>query len=286
MRSIKAALVQMQVTEEKERNLRAAAEAVRRAADAGAQIVCLPEMFVCPYERRAFLAAREARDGRIWSALAQMAAESRVVLIGGSFPETADGRLYNTCFVFDAAGREIARHRKVHLFDIDIAGGQRFRESDTFSPGDALTVFDTPLGRFGVEICFDIRFSELTQLMALHGAEAVFVPASFNMTTGPAHWQLLFRARALDAQLFLLGCSAARDPRSRYVSYGHSLAVSPWGAVLAELGAQAETLLVTLDLEEVERVRAQIPVMGGARRTDLYELRWRHGKHSREPQQS
>ena len=283
MRSVKAALVQMRVTEDKERNLRSAADAVRRAADAGAQVVCLPEMFVCPYERRAFLAAREARGGRIWSALAQMAAESRVVLIGGSFPEAAEGRLYNTCFVFDAAGRQIARHRKVHLFDIDIAGGQRFRESDTFSPGADLTVFDTPLGRFGVVICFDIRFPELMQLVALYGAEAVFVPASFNMTTGPAHWQLLFRARALDAQIFLLGCSAARDARSRYVAYGHSLAISPWGTVLAELGAQPETLLVTLDLDEALRTRAQIPVMAGARRTDLYELRWQRGENLKKP---
>lgn len=283
MRSVKAALVQMRVTEDKERNLRSAADAVRRAADAGAQVVCLPEMFVCPYERRAFLAAREARGGRIWSALAQMAAESRVVLVGGSFPEAAEGRLYNTCFVFDAAGRQIARHRKVHLFDIDIAGGQRFRESDTFSPGADLTVFDTPLGRFGVVICFDIRFPELMQLMALYGAEAVFVPASFNMTTGPAHWQLLFRARALDAQIFLLGCSAARDARSRYVAYGHSLAISPWGTVLAELGAQPETLLVTLDLDEALRTRAQIPVMAGARRTDLYELRWQRGENLKKP---
>ena len=283
MRSVKVALVQMRVTEDKERNLRSAADAVRRAADAGAQVVCLPEMFVCPYERHAFLAAREARGGRIWSALAQMAAESRVVLIGGSFPEAAEGRLYNTCFVFDAAGRQIARHRKVHLFDIDIAGGQRFRESDTFSPGADLTVFDTPLGRFGVVICFDIRFPELMQLMALYGAEAVFVPASFNMTTGPAHWQLLFRARALDAQIFLLGCSAARDARSRYVAYGHSLAISPWGTVLAELGAQPETLLVTLDLDEALRTRAQIPVMAGARRTDLYELRWQRGENLKKP---
>lgn len=283
MRSVKAALVQMRVTEDKERNLRSAADAVRRAADAGAQVVCLPEMFVCPYERHAFLAAREARGGRIWSALAQMAAGSRVVLIGGSFPEAAEGRLYNTCFVFDAAGRQIARHRKVHLFDIDIAGGQRFRESDTFSPGADLTVFDTPLGRFGVVICFDIRFPELMQLVALYGAEAVFVPASFNMTTGPAHWQLLFRARALDAQIFLLGCSAARDARSRYVAYGHSLAISPWGTVLAELGAQPETLLVTLDLDEALRTRAQIPVMAGARRTDLYELRWQRGENLKKP---
>lgn len=283
MRSVKVALVQMRVAEDKERNLRSAADAVRRAAAAGAQVVCLPEMFVCPYEHRAFLAAREARGGRIWSALAQMAAGSRVVLVGGSFPEAAEGRLYNTCFVFDAAGRQIARHRKVHLFDIDIAGGQRFRESDTFSSGADLTVFDTPLGRFGVVICFDIRFPELMQLMALYGAEAVFVPASFNMTTGPAHWQLLFRARALDAQLFLLGCSAARDARSRYVAYGHSLAVSPWGTVLAELGAQPEMLLTTLDLDEVMKTRAQIPVMGGARRTDLYELRWQRGENLKKP---
>ncbi len=154
-------------------------------------------------------------------------------------------------------------------------GGQRFRESETFSPGEDLTVFETPFGRVGVEICFDIRFTELTQLLALQGARMVFVPASFNMTTGPRHWQLLFRARALDAQLYLLGCAAARDARQSYVSYGHSLVTSPWGEVLAELGSAPGMLLETIDLAAVDEVRAQIPVMGGARRDDLYELRWR-----------
>lgn len=275
MAKVRAALLQLSVTGAKEENLRRTAEAVRRAADAGAQIVCLPEMFCCPYETQAFRAHREAAGGRIWTALAQMAAESRVYLIGGSFPEAADGRLYNTCFVFDAAGQQVARHRKVHLFDIDVRGGQRFRESETFSPGEDLTVFETPFGRVGVEICFDIRFTELTQLLALQGARMVFVPASFNMTTGPRHWQLLFRARALDAQLYLLGCAAARDARQSYVSYGHSLVTTPWGEVLAELGSAPGMLLETIDLAAVDEVRAQIPVMGGARRNDLYELRWR-----------
>ena len=159
-------------------------------------------------------------------------------------PERDDTRIYNTSFVFDPTGTCVARHRKMHLFDIDVRGGQRFFESETFTAGDSVTVFDTPFGKLGLCICFDMRFPELARCMALSGAQAIVAPAAFNMTTGPAHWELLFRQRAVDNQLFTLGVAPARDAAGPYVSYGNSLVCSPWGDVMARAGSEPALLLV------------------------------------------
>ena len=161
----------------------------------------------------------------------------------------------------------------MHLFDIDVAGGQRFFESDTLAPGQHYTLFDTPFGKVGVAICFDVRFAELFRILALEGARLIVVPAAFNMTTGPAHWELLFRARALDNQCFVAGCAPARDETAGYVSYAHSLMCDPWGRVQAQAGAAPELLICDIDLAQTDAVRAQIPVLR-ARRTDLYQLKY------------
>ena len=172
-----------------------------------------------------------------------------------------------------ATGTQRAKHRKVHLFDIDVAGGQRFFESDTLSPGQQYTLVDTPFGKLGVAICFDVRFAELFRILALEGAQLIVVPAAFNMTTGPAHWELLFRARALDNQCFVAGCAPARDETAGYVSYAHSLVCDPWGRVQAQAEAEPELLICDIDLSETDAVRAQLPVLR-ARRTDLYQLKY------------
>ena len=190
--------------------------------------------------------------------------------MGGSIPEREHGKLYNTSFVYDRKGKEIAFCRKSHLFDIDVKGGQRFFESETFSAGDNITVFDTEFGKMGLCICFDMRFPELSRIMALEGAVAVIVPAAFNMTTGPLHWELMFRQRAVDNQLFTVGAAPARDEQGCYVSYAHSIVCSPWGKVLAQAGTDPELLVAELDLSENERVRAQLPLLS-ARRPDVYE---------------
>jgi len=137
------------------------------------------------------------------------------------------------------------------------------------SPGNAATLFETPWGKIGLEICYDIRFPELTRRMAKDGARLVIVPAAFNMTTGPAHWELLFRSRALDNQIFMIAASPARDPQASYVAYGHSLAVNPWGDVLAQLDERPGILMVELDLTQVEEVREALPIRK-QRRKDLY----------------
>ena len=139
-------------------------------------------------------------------------------------------------------GTVLAKHRKVHLFDIDIPGKIRFKESETLSAGDAITVFDVPWKgektsvRCALAICYDIRFPELHLAAREKGAEILLIPAAFNMTTGPKHWELVARARAIDTQCYVLMCSAARNVQASYHAWGHSMVVSPWGAVLAEVG--------------------------------------------------
>lgn len=265
------ALVQMQVGQDVKSNLGKMEKMVEQAASAGAQVVVLPEMFCCLYQTESFLRYNEPVNGQIWSALKETARRNKVYLIGGSMPEDGmDGHIYNTCFSFDPQGEQIGRHRKVHLFDVDIKNGMRFKESDTFTSGKELTILETPFGRLGIMICFDIRFPEWSRLLSLSGAEVIIVPAAFNMTTGPAHWQMSFKARALDNQVFMLGCSPARDETGPYVSYGHSIIAAPWGNVLAELDENEGLLLCQIDLGSVKSIREQLPLLKSMRK-DLYE---------------
>ena len=198
-----------------------------------------------------------------------MARELGLYLAGGSVPELEGDKVYNTCYLFSPQGEELARHRKVHLFDIDVPGGQRFKESDTLAAGNQITVVDTPLGTLGLAICFDIRFAELFRVMGDRGAQLILVPADFNMTTGPVHWDLAFRMRALDQQCFVAGCSPARDEKASYVAYGHSLVCNPWGEILTQLDEKPGVQVVDIDLGDLAKYRSQIPILSG-RRGDLY----------------
>lgn len=263
-------LCQMKVTADKQENLRHAGDLLRQAAAQGANVVMLPEMFNCPYENACFPVYAEPAGGESWQFLSRMAKELNLYLVAGSVPELEDGKIYNTSYIFSPEGKELARHRKVHLFDIDVPGGQRFMESDTLAPGNSVTVVDTPYGRLGVAICFDIRFAELFRVMGDQGAQVILIPAAFNMTTGPIHWSLAFRMRALDQQCFIAGCSPARDTSASYVAYGHSLVCNPWGDILMEMDEKEAVRVVELDLDDLAKYRGQIPILAG-RRTDLYE---------------
>lgn len=239
-------------------------DAVKKLLDSyegpGADFVVLPEIFTCPYDNRCFPEFAECGEGVTYRFLSDLAQKRKAYVVGGSIPEFADGKIYNTSYIFDRKGGLIGKHRKIHLFDIDVKGGQYFKESDVLSPGREITVFDTEFGRMGVCICFDIRFPDLFIRMREAGAKMVFIPAAFNMTTGPAHWETLFRSRALDQQVFVLGCSPARDEGASYVAYGHSILTDPWGSVVCELGPEEGILSAQIDLERVDSVRRQIPL--------------------------
>jgi predicted amidohydrolase len=159
----------------------------------------------------------------------------------------------------------------MHLFDIDVKGGQRFFESDTLSPGSSVTTFSTPFCKMGLCICYDFRFPELSRLMVDRGAEVILVPAAFNMTTGPAHWELLFRSRAVDNQVYTVGVAPARDPNASYRSWGHSIVCSPWGDVLMQMDETESVAVTVLDPDRLKEVRDQLPLLK-QRRADVYRL--------------
>ena len=158
---MRIALIQMPVLPDKVKNIQTACGKIREAAKNGADFAVLPEMFCCPYDNSCFGAYGEPEGGEAQTALSHLAAELGLYLVGGTVPELSEGRIYNTSYVYGPDGRQLAKHRKAHLFDIDVQGGQRFRESDTLSPGNAITTFETAFGTMGLCVCFDLRFEEL-----------------------------------------------------------------------------------------------------------------------------
>ena len=272
MEKIKIAAIQMSTVADKMENVRTVKTYLEKIKDENPDFVILPEMFCCPYQTENFPIYAEKEGGPVWQQLSGYAKQYGIYLIGGSMPEKdAEGNVYNTSYIFDREGKQIGKHRKVHLFDIDVKGGQTFKESDTLTAGDSDTVFDTEFGKIGVMLCFDIRFPELSRMMVNDGAKVIFVPAAFNMTTGPAHWELSFRTRALDNQIYMVGCAPARDVSAGYISWGHSIVTDPWGRVTGMLDENEGILLVELDMDYEEQVREELPLLK-SRRKDIYQL--------------
>ncbi|KNC98081.1 uncharacterized protein SPPG_06492 [Spizellomyces punctatus DAOM BR117] len=269
-RSFKLALVQLLVTSSKEANLRNARSKVLEAAKNGANVVVLPECFNSPYGTQYFPQYAEPLENSPSSrALQEMARDAKVYLIGGSFPEEKEKKYYNTCTIWDPKGERLGVHRKIHLFDIDVPNKITFKESEILSPGSSPTSFLTPWGRIGVGICYDIRFPELAMIAARKGCVAMIYPGAFNMTTGPLHWELLQRARAVDNQIYVSACSPARDPNSSYIAWGHSTVVDPLGVVVATTDEKESITYADIDLEKIDEARQNIPVTS-QRRFDVY----------------
>ncbi|XP_023656809.1 omega-amidase NIT2 isoform X2 [Paramormyrops kingsleyae] len=246
MSKFRLAVVQLNVTKVKADNLRRAQELVKEAAGQGAKVVVLPECFNSPYGTKFFPEYAEKIPGESTQALSQAAKENGVYLVGGSIPEEDGGKLYNTCPIFGPDGSMLLKHRKIHLFDIDVPGKIRFQESETLSPGSSLSVFETR-------------------------CQLLVYPGAFNMTTGPAHWELLQRGRAVDNQVYVATASPARDEAASYVAWGHSTVVSPWGEVITKAGVEETVVYADIDLQYLAEVRQQIPI-STQRRGDLYSV--------------
>ncbi len=271
MSKFNVALLQTLVFDNKEKNIDNAMKLIEKVAEEGTDIVVLPEMFCCPYDNSYFRKFSEKECGPAYKAMSKAAKEYGIYIVAGTIPELENDKVYNTSYVFDRQGRQIARHRKIHLFDIDVKGGQYFKESDTFTPGRDVTVFNTEFCKIGLAICYDIRFPELSRLMATEGAEVIIIPGAFNMTTGPSHCELIFRARALDNQVYTIGVAPARDMEASYHSYGNSIVVSPWGNVLSKLAEKEGYLIQEIDLDYVKKVREELPLLQHVRK-DIYTL--------------
>lgn len=265
-------LIQMKVVKSKEENLNKMEQMIEDAAKMGTDIAVLPEMFNCPYDINLFRGYAEAEGDYTFRRLSEAAKKNNIYLVGGSIPEIDNSdHIYNTCYIFDNSGNKIGKHRKMHLFDINVEGGQYFKESDVLNAGNNVTVFDTPYGKMGAAICFDIRFPELSRLMVLKGAKIIFIPGAFNMTTGPAHWELLFRTRALDNQVYTVGAAPASNYEASYISYGNSLIADPWGNILKRLGQEEDLLIQKVDLSKINKIRNELPVLSSLRK-DVYRI--------------
>lgn len=259
-RKYKLALCQMMVSEDKEENFITATQMVDEAASNGASVVCLPEIWNGPYDVKRFHEFEESEDGISVEFMKNLAIKNNIYLIGGSIPEKDGNKTYNTSFIFDRNGDIIGKHRKVHLFDIDIEGGIKFKESEYFAPGDSLTIIDTDYGKIGVAICFDIRFADMHKQMTDAGAHLIVLPGAFNMTTGPAHWDLLIKSRALDNQIYFAACSPARNLAMGYHSYAHSSIATPWGDYCATSDAFPTIVYGIIDLDNEDKIRREIPL--------------------------
>ena len=269
---VKIGIVQMQTSENKEMNINKAKEGIEEVVKKGAEIVILPEIFNSPYDTKKFREYSEEKNGRTWSFLSSIAKKNKIYLIGGSIPEKENDKVYNTSFIFDSEGNQISRHRKMHLFDIDVKGGQSFKESESLTPGNSICVFNTPYCKIGLCICFDMRFPELSRLMVLKGAQIIIVPAAFNMTTGPPHWESMFKQRAIDNQCFTIGVAPARNEKASYISYANSIVVNPWGNIIYRANEKESFDVFDIDLSEINSIRKQLPLLS-ARRSDIYTIK-------------
>lgn len=263
----RVAAIQMVSGIDLETNLNAAARLVERAAKDGAQLIVLPETFALflAAEQRA-LGVREAgAAARVRPFLAALAALHRVWLVGGTVPivDADDLRPRAACLVFDASGAEVARYDKLHLFDVEVGDKQgRYCESDTFCPGATarISVVDTPFGKLGLTVCYDLRFAELYQALRDRGADIIAVPSAFTLRTGLAHWLPLLRARAIETQTFLIGANQGGAHSEKRQTSGGSAIVSSWGEVLGEAGFGEAVVFADIDLAQMRRERAAMPV--------------------------
>ena len=267
---LRAGLIQLCASDDPKANLGVTLDFIDQAAGAGAQLILTPEVTNCVSESRARQVSvlRHERDDNSLSAMQASAAKLGIWLLVGSLAlktSDADGRFANRSFLISPRGKIVARYDKIHMFDVQISEGEIYRESAGYRPGKRAVLAETDVARIGMSICYDLRFPHLFRDLARAGAQILTVPSAFSRATGAAHWQVLLRARAIETGCFVLapaqsGQHAAQSGKPRQ-TWGHSLAISPWGEVLADGGTEPGVTVVDLDLGEVDAARARIPAL-------------------------
>ena len=263
------ALFQSQTGIDPDANAQALVDAVRKAADGGAEMLFTPEMSGLLDQKRE-RAAAQLRDEAADTVLAEVrgaAAKAGIWVHLGSLALTggAEGRLVNRGFIIDDRGAIRARYDKIHLFDVDLPTGESWRESAAYAPGDRSVVASTPWARIGLSICYDLRFPDLYRALSNAGAELLSVPAAFTVPTGRAHWHVLLRARAIEAGAFVVAAAQCGEHQDGRATFGHSLVVDPWGEVLLDMGEGEGVGFADLDMARLADVRARIPALKNRR---------------------
>ncbi|CAO3414597.1 carbon-nitrogen hydrolase family protein [Azospirillum doebereinerae] len=262
---LKAACVQVNAGTELEANLAAAGDLVRRARDAGANFITLPENVGWMVQGRARIMARVRSETEHPGVpfFAGLARETGAWILSGTLHVLLDDgeRVANRSYLFDPQGHVVAHYDKIHMFDVDLKGGESYRESATFRPGERAVVAGTPWGGVGLTICYDVRFPYLHRALAKAGASIITAPAAFTVPTGRAHWHTLLRARAIETGCFVVAAAQTGTHDEGRQTYGHSLIVAPWGEVLADAGEEVGFVVAELDMARVEEARRMVPAL-------------------------
>lgn len=274
-----AAVCQMTATPDKEANFRTCTRLVEQAKVGGASMVFLPEGFdYIGSSREETLQLSESLDGETISRYTHLARKLDVWLSLGGFHEQGhnwktDRRIYNSHIIINGQGEIVSVYRKTHLFDVELSSkGVSLKESAFTIPGPRLVPpVQTPIGKVGLGVCYDLRFPELSAALQRHGAEILTYPSAFTVATGTAHWEVLLRARAVETQCFVLAAAQVGAHHSKRASYGHALAVDPWGEVLGDCGGTQEGVtLAHINLQKLRDIRRDMPVLQHRRQTDFY----------------
>ncbi len=271
--AFKVALVQMRSAMEPKANLGAALAAIEEAKSAGADYVLTPEMtnIIAKRERLMATIVDEERDPTLAALREAARKHSLYIHIGSLAIKASPERAANRSFLIDRRGDVVARYDKIHMFDVDLAGGESYRESHSYRPGDLAVVADLPWGRLGVTICYDLRFPALYRALAESGASFLSIPSAFTRPTGEAHWHVLMRARAIENGCFVFAAAHGGRHESGRESFGHSLIVDPWGQILAEGGTEPAVILADVDPAQVTAARSRIPSLHHGRRFEMIE---------------
>jgi predicted amidohydrolase len=266
-------MIQLNTQDNLEENLAAVSAYIDEAAGKGASLITLPEAMNFIGDRTVPGAPQpEDAGGPTFRLIAELAKKHGVYIHGGSWAERKDGekRAYNTSFLFSPQGTLLAKYRKLHTFDITLPDGSTARESERIAAGDKIVTAETELGVFGFGICYDLRFPELFRLLALRGAQVIFLPANFTQPTGKDHWEALIRARAIENSCYMIA-TGQWGKNARMTAFGQSMTADPWGTVIARAKETAGITLAEIDLEYLEAVRARMQTLEN-RRQDVYRL--------------
>ena len=275
MTQLRAACVQVNATDDMNANLRHAADFARKARDDGATLITFPEnVAMMSFGGERIRAAAYPQDDHPGlSHFQTLAKELEASLLVGSLHVSTPGedRVANRSFAIDPAGRITASYDKLHMFDVDLADGESYRESKTFRAGDTAILTHIAGIKLGLSICYDLRFPHLYRQLAKAGAQILSVPAAFTRKTGQAHWHVLLRARAIETGCFVIAPAQCGDHPGDRQTFGHSLIIAPWGEILADGGEEPGVIIAELDLEAITRARGMVPALSHDRDFQLSE---------------
>lgn len=269
------AAIQLTSKANKKKNLSVATALMTRAVRQGAELIALPEYFSFVGTKAEMIKeAEKPQHGLAYETICDFAKKNEVYILAGSIPTLADKgekKLINRSILFSPEGKELVHYDKIHLFDTELVASRAYRESDTFAPGTELKVIDTPFGKTGLTICYDLRFPEMYRSLTFKGARVIFVPSAFTMYTGKDHWLPLLKARAIENQVYIIAPAQIGKHSETKTSYGKSCIIDPWGNVIA-LAPDCETVIVAdIDFKFLNKVRKELPVLKHFRE-DLFDL--------------